>query len=141
MNNRHRHCFKRTNLISGLVVEYIVAIDVTRVRFPADACIIVSMLSWSFVVRSCSCGYIFASGAISEVRGNIVVSISACHAEDPGSIPGRGSFAAESGYRGRKLLEAGPEPAIPSLVRGRPIHGDRGLRARGHRARRSDHAS
>ena len=24
--------------ISGLVVEYIVAIDVTRVRFPADAC-------------------------------------------------------------------------------------------------------
>ena len=25
--------------ISGLVVEYIVAIDVTRVRFPADACI------------------------------------------------------------------------------------------------------
>ena len=27
------------NSISGLVVEYIVAIDVTRVRFPADACI------------------------------------------------------------------------------------------------------
>ena len=26
-----------TNSISGLVVEYIVAIDVTRVRFPADA--------------------------------------------------------------------------------------------------------
>ena len=26
------------NSISGLVVEYIVAIDVTRVRFPADAC-------------------------------------------------------------------------------------------------------
>ena len=25
------------NRISGLVVEYIVAIDVTRVRFPADA--------------------------------------------------------------------------------------------------------
>ncbi len=25
------------NSISGLVVEYIVAIDVTRVRFPADA--------------------------------------------------------------------------------------------------------
>ena len=24
--------------ISGLVVEYVVAIDVTRVRFPADAC-------------------------------------------------------------------------------------------------------
>jgi hypothetical protein len=28
--------------ISGLVVEYIVAIDVTRVRFPADACIMTS---------------------------------------------------------------------------------------------------
>ena len=27
--------------ISGLVVEYIVAIDVTRVRFPADAYLVV----------------------------------------------------------------------------------------------------
>ena len=25
-----------------------------------------------------------------QIRGRIVVSISACHAEDPGSIPGRG---------------------------------------------------
>ena len=29
-----------------------------------------------------------------QFRGNIVVSISACHAEDPGSIPGRGGFQA-----------------------------------------------
>ena len=28
-----------------------------------------------------------------QIRGSIVVSISACHAEDPGSIPGRGMFA------------------------------------------------
>jgi hypothetical protein len=27
---------------------------------------------------------------IQHIRGSIVVSISACHAEDPGSIPGRG---------------------------------------------------
>ena len=27
-----------------------------------------------------------------RIRGSIVVSISACHAEDPGSIPGRGVF-------------------------------------------------
>ena len=27
-----------------------------------------------------------------QLRDSIVVSISACHAEDPGSIPGRGSF-------------------------------------------------
>ena len=27
------------------------------------------------------------------IRGSIVVSISACHAEDPGSIPGRGGCA------------------------------------------------
>ena len=27
-----------------------------------------------------------------SIRGSIVVSISACHADDPGSIPGRGSF-------------------------------------------------
>ena len=29
---------KSLSSISGLVVEYIVAIDVTRVRYPADAC-------------------------------------------------------------------------------------------------------
>ena len=29
---------------------------------------------------------------IFSVRGSIVVSISACHADDPGSIPGRGSL-------------------------------------------------
>ena len=34
--------------ISGLVVEYIVAIDVTRVRFPADACP-VHIYSLSFI--------------------------------------------------------------------------------------------
>ena len=28
-----------------------------------------------------------------QFRDSIVVSISACHAEDPGSIPGRGMFA------------------------------------------------
>ena len=27
-----------------------------------------------------------------KLRGSIAVSISACHAEDPGSIPGRGDF-------------------------------------------------
>ena len=31
-----------------------------------------------------------------QVRGSIVVSISACHAEDPGSIPGRGAFSCRS---------------------------------------------
>ena len=29
-----------------------------------------------------------------QIRGSIVVSISACHAEDPGSIPGRGVLLA-----------------------------------------------
>ena len=31
-----------------------------------------------------------------QVRGSIVVSISACHAEDPGSIPGRGVLLARN---------------------------------------------
>ena len=36
----HEHqCKIKSVSISGLVVEYIVAIDVTRVRFPADACV------------------------------------------------------------------------------------------------------
>ena len=30
-----------------------------------------------------------------QIRGSIVVSISACHAEDPGSIPGHGVADAE----------------------------------------------
>ena len=34
----------REHGISGLVVEYIVAIDVTRVRFPADACLCFALL-------------------------------------------------------------------------------------------------
>ena len=33
--------------ISGLVVEYVVAIDVTRVRFPADA-----LFAMSFLLRN-----------------------------------------------------------------------------------------
>ena len=33
-----------------------------------------------------------SAGARYQIRGSIVVSISACHAEDPGSIPGRGVF-------------------------------------------------
>ena len=37
--------------ISGLVAEYIVAIDVTRVRFPADACVFVVSAR---PVRACS---------------------------------------------------------------------------------------
>ena len=34
----------------------------------------------------------FASLESVRVRDSIVVSISACHADDPGSIPGRGVF-------------------------------------------------
>ena len=34
--------------------------------------------------------YVNYFGRLTMVRGSIVVSISACHAEDPGSIPGRG---------------------------------------------------
>ncbi len=36
-SNEFHPTFKWDMSISGLVVEYIVAIDVTRVRFPADA--------------------------------------------------------------------------------------------------------
>ncbi len=43
---------------------------------------------WS---ASRACGVVGASAKRRlQVRGSIVVSISACHAEDPGSIPGRG---------------------------------------------------
>ena len=38
----------------------------------------------------------FQDVACHQIRGSIVVSISACHAEDPGSIPGRGVFPMHS---------------------------------------------
>ena len=52
-----------------------------------------------------------------QIRGRIVVSISACHAEDPGSIPGRGvllwatllSTAAAAGWR--------PAPGLQSNLK------------------------
>ena len=34
------------------------------------------------------------------IRDSIVVSISACHADDPGSIPGRGAFSLSLGACG-----------------------------------------
>ncbi len=50
---------------------------------------------------------------IVPVRVSIVVSISACHADDPGSIPGRGTlfltyaFHARIGYAETKLRREG----------------------------------
>ena len=32
------------------------------------------------------------NSGVKNIRVSIVVSISACHADDPGSIPGRGTF-------------------------------------------------
>ena len=48
-----------------------------------------------------------------QIRGSIVVSISACHADDPGSIPGRGVFEVQKHFEeirrsitGARALEA-----------------------------------
>ena len=38
-------------------------------------------------------------GVMSDFRDSIVVSISACHADDPGSIPGRGDFCGALRWR------------------------------------------
>ena len=42
-----------------------------------------------------------------QIRGSIVVSISACHADDPGSIPGRGVL-----YFAEKKLCAKKRPLL-----------------------------
>ena len=39
---------------------------------------------------ACQEGNITLIWRMNQIRGSIVASISACHAEDPGSIPGRG---------------------------------------------------
>ena len=100
------------------MVEYAVAIGVTRVRFPADAVFAVVFGKHSIKVTLCNwktlttrstgdpekphihsekathalfCGEeYFELHRYIYVRVSIVVSISACHADDPGSIPGRG---------------------------------------------------
>ncbi len=48
----------------------------------------------------CVCNvYVFVDQMLCAVLDSIVVSISACHAEDPGSIPGRGaSFLDEPSF-------------------------------------------
>ncbi len=117
--------------ICGLVVEYAVAIGVTRVRFPADAFNIRCCLSEAFYkcngptspcytgnprnVRTTRCTHRNSQFGSTQpirkeylrqlsdsgnsprmcmcVRVSIVVSISACHADDPGSIPGRGNLS------------------------------------------------
>ena len=47
---------------------------------------------------------------IDKIRDSIVVSISACHAEDPGSIPGRGISLQGRNmlFRGSKEFYIGP---------------------------------
>ena len=49
---------------------------------------------WPVLLRRAWCDYVYVvtvfSPRLQSVLGSIVVSISACHAEDPGSIPGRG---------------------------------------------------
>ena len=64
------------------MVEYSLATRVTRVRFPADAfCYNETNMLFDLVHR------------LPDVfLDSIVVSIPACHAGDPGSIPGRGVF-------------------------------------------------
>ena len=102
------------NSIGGLVVEYIVAIDVTRVRFPADALSLLAGLAqetdhtcvrrWSIEVVC-----VFAAVHVCVPRArwwsprmlNVFAAhythqhrwssgrIHRCHRCDPGSIPGR----------------------------------------------------
>jgi hypothetical protein len=50
-----------------------------------------------------------------KIRGSIVVSISACHAEDPGSIPGRGDFISVDS--GRPRWPGRPAPTEWGTVR------------------------
>ena len=47
-----RYTIDSCNSISGLVAEYIVAIDVTRVRFPADALFPYRLLCTRFRLES-----------------------------------------------------------------------------------------
>ena len=63
--------WKRIQSISGLVAEYIVAIDVTRVRFPADA-FLFSLLRFSLNSVASSIRIFFDNmWSVSGTRGNV----------------------------------------------------------------------
>ena len=49
------------------------------------------------------------------VRDSIVVSISACHADDPGSIPGRGVFSSR-GYPIMDITAGGAPPLSVAVI-------------------------
>ena len=68
---------------SGLVVGHVSPDDVTRARLPPPSSFFVCRLPGRRVLCK-------LSSPRYQIRGSIVVSTSACHAEDPGSIPGRG---------------------------------------------------
>ena len=55
----------------------------------------------AFTFRAARSEY-FGGRSEQQVRDSIVVSISACHAEDPGSIPGRGIWVGFRGLLGAK---------------------------------------
>ena len=48
-----------------------------------------------------------------QIRGSIVVSISACHAEDPGSIPGRGVSPSAHYAYGQARSEGSQFTSVP----------------------------
>ena len=51
---------------------------------------------------------------ITNLRCSIVVSISACHAEDPGSIPGRGAACTDRAHHnGQLLMQPGLGQRVP----------------------------
>ena len=63
--------WKRIQSISGLVAEYIVAIDVTRVRFPADA-FLFSLLRFALNSVASSIRIFFDNmWSVSGTRGNV----------------------------------------------------------------------
>ena len=57
--------------------------QMARVRFPDDAYYMKARPFWRLRETHIE---------TNEFRDSIVVSISACHADDPGSIPGRGGY-------------------------------------------------
>ena len=80
--NSHRNCSRQTKTAVGFEPTPLRTGAWSQRHRPLGQTV------WS---ASRACGVVGASAKrCLQVRGSIVVSISACHAEDPGSIPGRG---------------------------------------------------
>ena len=95
----------------------------SRHNFDGVWCFLLAFLGPCVASSGCSrleCSGMIVDSPNHQIRGSIVVSISACHAEDPGSIPGRGVLQLAADFR-RSHIKGEQRSAVKPWPWPRPI--------------------